>query len=86
MYINLCLWVPVPLLTSLLARLHLIPHFQAAEFFVNNQLYSKVRFANTPLDCSKSSDPFEQQAAMSPTAEDGLYHFVPTLAGYPEDW
>ena len=65
---------------------NLYPSSKAAEFFVNNELYSKVSFANTPLDCSKSSNPFEQQAAISATAEDGPYHFVPTLAGYPEEW
>lgn len=57
---------------------------QAAEFFVNNDLYTKVDYANVPLDCSKSSDPFEKQAAISATAEDEPFNFVPTLAGYPD--
>lgn len=71
--------------TCLFAYLASHSHKQAAEFFVNNDMYSKVDYANVPLDCSKSSDPFEKQGAISATADIGPLHFVPTLAGYP-DW
>lgn len=55
----------------------------AAEYFVNNALFSKIQYAAVPLNCSLSSNPIEQQAVSVSGAERS--GFVPTLVGYPED-
>lgn len=52
----------------------------APEFWVNNALFSKIDYAHVRLDCSKSSNPIEQQGVAGAMADEVTYNFTPTLA------
>jgi len=56
---------------------------QVPEFWVNNALYQKLNYAAVPLNCSKSSDPIEQQSVVIAGEYRG---FVPALVGYRGDY
>lgn len=47
---------------------------------MNNALFSKIDYAHVQLDCTKSSNPIEQQAAAAAMAQEVTYYFTPTLA------